>query len=86
MSINEVINQLKSYQGPAELTLHAGADETSINEVEFTYNIKLPDDFKTFYRFTDGFETVEDIFNMIPFVEIVDIKSLIITRYILLNT
>jgi len=72
MTIHEAINLLKLYNGPLGLTLHAGASEELIKKVESTYNITLPDDFKTFYRFTDGFETVEDIFNMTPLADIAE--------------
>jgi len=72
MSIKVAIDQLQTYRGPAELTLHIGADEALLRTVENTYNITLPDDFKELYRFSDGFKTVEDIFNMIPLTEIVE--------------
>jgi len=72
MTINEAIDLLKAYNGPLGLTLHSGASEKLISEVEKAYGITLPDDFKALYRFTDGFETLEDIFNMIPLSEIID--------------
>ena len=75
MPITESIELLKAYNGPLGLTLHKGATERLINKVESTYGITLPADFKTFYRFTDGFETVEDIFNMIPLTEIIDNRT-----------
>ncbi len=71
MKINEAIVLLKSYNGPFELTLHAGADEALIKDVENAYGIELPEDFKHFYRFTNGFEMDEDIFNMIPLGEMI---------------
>jgi hypothetical protein len=75
MSITESIELLKAYNGPLGLTLHKGASDELIGQVESTYGIILPDDFKTFYRFTDGFETVEDIFNMIPLTEIIENRT-----------
>jgi len=72
MKINEAVALLKSYNGPFELTLHPAADETLIQDLEKAYNINLPEDFKEFYRFTDGFEMDEDIFNMIPLAEMID--------------
>jgi hypothetical protein len=75
MKIKEAIEVLKHYSGPYELTLHAGASEALIREVETTYDIILPADFKTFYRFTDGFEIDEDIFNMIPLMEMIGNKK-----------
>jgi hypothetical protein len=71
MTINDALELLKFYDGSFKLTLHSGANEVLINEVEHTYGITLPDDFKTLYRFTDGFELDEDIFNMIPLKEII---------------
>jgi len=75
MSIKEAINQLRAYNGPLGLTLHNGATDASLRLVEETFGITLHDDFKEFYRFSDGFETVEDVFNMIPLVEIIDTKK-----------
>ena len=71
MTINDALELLKSYGGPFELTLHLGASETLINKVECAYGFTLPDDFRTLYRFTDGFEIDEDIFNMIPLGEMI---------------
>jgi hypothetical protein len=88
MSIKETIIKLQSYTGPEELTLHNGADEALLRKVEAAYGVTLPDDFKEFYRFSDGFETVEDMFNMIPLAEIADNKnrndeSLFIAEYMI---
>jgi cell wall assembly regulator SMI1 len=69
MLIQNAIEQLKSYNGPDELKLHDGADEALISELEKMFDTTFPDDFKTFYRFTDGFETDEDIFNMVPLAD-----------------
>ncbi|BAU52400.1 SMI1/KNR4 family protein [Mucilaginibacter gotjawali] len=66
MFITEAIELLKTYNGPLGLTLHKGASGELINKAENTYGVTFPTDFKTFYRFTDGFETGEDIFHKIP--------------------
>lgn len=71
MTIQTAIAQLQNYSGPEELTLHEGADEALLKAVEDTYHITLPDDFKTLYRFSDGFETDEDIFNMITLKDMI---------------
>ncbi len=44
------------------------------NEIDFFENskIKLPQDFKTLYKFSNGFETDEDLFRLIPLNEIMD--------------
>lgn len=75
MGIEETIELLKHYNGPYKLTLHEGASERLIDEFETAYNITLPADFKTFYRFTDGFEIDEDIFNMISLHEMISNKK-----------
>jgi hypothetical protein len=77
MTITEIITALiiVSRKPGTELTLHRGADELLISRCENEYGITLPDDFKTFYRFSDGFETIEDIFNMIPLAEIIKNKK-----------
>jgi hypothetical protein len=75
MSITQAIELLTTYNGPLGLKLHDGASEELINKVERVYGLNLPADFKMLYRFTDGFETVEDMFNMIPLSEIIAIKK-----------
>jgi hypothetical protein len=75
MSIQDAINQLQAYQGQYTLTLHPGAGEELLTAVETTYSITLPDDFKALYSFSDGFETDEDMFNMIPLAEILRDKK-----------
>ena len=44
------------------------------SEIDFFENskIKLPKDFKTLYNFSNGFETDEDLFRLIPLNEIID--------------
>lgn len=87
MSITEAIELLKAYNGPLGLTLHARASEELISRAEAACGITFPADFKAFYRFTDGFETEEDIFNMIPLKEIIENmekgKSLYIAEYMI---
>jgi hypothetical protein len=46
-----------------------------IRQVEKVHNITLPEDIKQFYRFSDGFEIAEDLFNLIPLNEIIESKS-----------
>jgi len=75
MNINNAIELLKCYSGPFELTLHPRASEALIQKVEHFYGVTLPDDFKTLYRFTDGFEIDEDILNMIPLQEMISHKN-----------
>ena len=44
------------------------------DEIEFfeSNKIQLPQDFKTMYKFSNGFETDEDLFRLIPLNEIIN--------------
>jgi hypothetical protein len=75
MLISESIELLKAYNGPLGLTLHKGAGSELISKVEINYGITLPGDFKTLYKFSNGFGTDEDIFNVIPLEEIIENKT-----------
>lgn len=75
MTIQAAIAQLRNYKGPDKLSLLPGANEAMLQAVENFYNITLPDDFKELYYFTDGFETDEDMFNMIPLKDIIEDKD-----------
>jgi hypothetical protein len=87
MTIIDATELLKAYKGPFKLTLHAGATDALISNAEDIYGLTLPDDFKTLYRFTDGFEIDEDILNLIPLKEIIankeDGKSMWIAEYLI---
>lgn len=54
--------------------LNGGASDAEINHFEQNKFV-LPDDFKLLYKFTNGFETDEDIFRLIPLDEIIDNKK-----------
>ena len=75
MHIQSAIEELKEHTKTDVLRLHSGAS------VERIYNKALPEDFKTLYRFSNGFETDEDIFNMIRIEEIIENKIKITIRY-----
>jgi hypothetical protein len=74
MHIQSVIEELKECAKTDSLVLHSGACEASLKEVERIYGKALPEDFKMLYRFSDGFETDEYIFNMIRVEEIIENK------------
>ncbi|SDK58224.1 hypothetical protein SAMN04487898_109190 [Pedobacter sp. ok626] len=74
MHIQSAIEELKERAKTGALRLHSGASETSLKEVERIYSKTLPEDFKMLYRFSDGFDTDEDIFNMIRIEEIIENK------------
>ena len=72
MSITNIINYLKTNLHLTDITLGEGASEELIAKVEATYSIILPEDIKEFYRFTNGFESAEDIFRIIPLEEMIE--------------
>jgi hypothetical protein len=76
MNIANIIEYIKTNLSQTDIThLHKGASEALIRQVEKVHNITLPEDIKQFYRFSDGFETAEDLFNLIPLNEIIKSKS-----------
>ncbi len=88
MYISDIINFLKNNLSQTDITLHKGASENLISEVGHLFNVQLPDDVKDFYRFTNGFESAEDIFNIIPLEEVIDraedsIPNLYIAEYMI---
>ncbi|WP_316789612.1 SMI1/KNR4 family protein [Pedobacter frigoris] len=88
MWIQSVIEELKELAKTGALKLHSGASEAELKELEVIYNKVLPEDFRTFYKFCNGFETDEDIFNMVMIEEIIENKkrfnnSLYIAEYMI---
>lgn len=74
MSLTNVIDYLRGNFTELEITLRPGASEDLIQKVEEIYNIVLPQDIKQFYRFSNGFDTYDWIFNLIPMEEMIEQK------------
>jgi hypothetical protein len=72
MLISDIISYLKIHLDQTDITLNPGADAGLINRVEKLYDIKLPDDIREFYEFSNGFTSEEDVFSIIPLEEIID--------------
>jgi hypothetical protein len=70
MDINRIIAQIKA--GPNDITICPGVPQSTLSWFERQMRIVMPDDFKIFYRFCDGFESAEDAFRIIPLGEIVE--------------
>ena len=70
-SINDVINFIDKNKAKLGFTLNAKATENEIANFEKN-KIHLPDDLKTFYSFSNGLETDEDLFRIIPLKEIIE--------------
>ncbi|MBO9203107.1 MULTISPECIES: SMI1/KNR4 family protein [Niastella] len=72
MTIKDIINRIKTDKTRLGITLYAPASSSDIVKFEEILHITLPDDIKTFYSFSNGFESDEDMFRIIPLEEIVD--------------
>jgi hypothetical protein len=72
MNINQIITQIKA--GPNDISICPGVPESTLNWFERQVRIVMPEDFKVFYRFCNGFESEEDAFRIITLDEIVDEK------------
>lgn len=81
MHIQSAIEALKKHAKTDVLELHSGASEAALKELERIYNKVLPEDFKILYRFSNGFETDEDIFNMIGIEDIIGVNQLILLSF-----
>lgn len=75
MTIKEVIAKIKAQEAEGRITLYDGAKDSMIDKVEEKIAVKLPDDVRTFYRFSNGMEAEEDIFRIIPLNEIMDQRT-----------
>jgi cell wall assembly regulator SMI1 len=72
MPITNIINLLKTNLDQTDITLRKGASDKLISEVEHRIEVQLPDDIKEFYKFSNGFESAEDMFNIIPLEEVIE--------------
>jgi hypothetical protein len=72
VTIKETINAIaaKNQEGGFKLNPPASTDE--INSFEAKVGFALPDDFKEFYSFCNGFECNEDIFNFLSLHTIIE--------------
>ena len=75
MEINEIISYLKHGSVERNIHLSPGAIDTLICKVEQCYGIVFPEDIKLFYKFTNGFETDEHLFNIISLDSMIQEKE-----------
>ncbi|QKJ32688.1 SMI1/KNR4 family protein [Mucilaginibacter mali] len=76
INIDEIINYLRENHTEISIELKPGASAELIMQVEEIYKLKLPDDVRKFYEFTNGFELLDDhIFNIISLEDIIDNKT-----------
>jgi hypothetical protein len=81
-TIQDIIAHIQDDQEALGITLYPAATDAEIEAFEQEMMVKLPEDVKTFYKFTNGFESEADMFRIIPLHDIVpfstelDIESL----------
>ena len=72
MSLTRIIDYLKANSAELDFTLKPPVSEGLIRKVEEAYGIILPEDIKQFYKFSNGFQTDDWMFNLIPMEEMMD--------------
>ena len=74
LPITDIISKIKSNNTNLGITLYDKVSFEYISHFEKTKGVYLPDDLKMFYSFSNGFETSEDMFRIIPLQEILQNK------------
>jgi len=74
-TIEEIIQTIGERKDELGITLYAPASSIEIKAFEESLKIILPEDVKQFYKFSNGFESAEDIFRIIDLEEILDQKK-----------
>ncbi len=64
--IEDIIKRLTTNNAQLGIDLNAGASAAEIAHFEQKMNLKLPEDFKTLYTFSNGFYSGEDMFSINP--------------------
>jgi len=70
-SLLEVLNYIKDYSSQIGIQLNSPATDIEISAFE-NQKIELPEDFKLLYKLSNGFETDQDLFRLIPLNEIIE--------------
>src|SRR5689334_2121134 len=71
-TIRDIIERIKTDKTKLGIKLYAPASLTDISNFESIKRLKLPDDVANFYSFSNGFDSAEDMFRIIPLNEIID--------------
>jgi hypothetical protein len=71
MIITDIINLLSQRD---DIVLREGAKDELIEQTEAVLNIQLPDEVKQFYRFSNGLETNEYMFNIVRLEDVIEGK------------
>lgn len=70
MNIEQIIARIKA--GPNDIRLYPAATQSLLESFEDKANLVLPLDFKALYSFSNGLESAEDLFRIIPLDELMD--------------
>lgn len=66
LEINDIIQRIEQEQQSQAITLYDKASEAEIAQFEQSIGLPLPDDFRTLYRYSNGFEVGDDLFRILP--------------------
>ncbi|WP_175634130.1 SMI1/KNR4 family protein [Pedobacter ghigonis] len=71
-TIKDIIARIKTNKQKLGITLLTAASLAEISDFETIMGVKLPDEFIQFYNFSNGLESEEDMFRIIPLNEIIE--------------
>lgn len=71
MTITDIIGKIRADKTKLGITLYAPASLSEIANFEKIRGVTLPDEITAFYNFSNGFESAEDMFRIIPLEEII---------------
>ena len=69
-SIADLIERIKQNKASLGITLYEPASEAELLALERLKGVRLSAEIRAFYQFSDGFESAEDLFRIIPINEI----------------
>lgn len=72
MTISEIVNAIVAKYPREGFILNSPATAAEISSFEATVGFAMPDDFKEFYTFCNGFESNSDMFNFISLQAIIE--------------
>ncbi|TDQ09452.1 SMI1/KNR4 family protein [Pedobacter metabolipauper] len=72
LTIENIIKIIQADHEKLGIILNSGASVAEIADFEQAMEIKLPKDMRTFYEFTNGFYSDDNIFNIIPLYEMIE--------------
>jgi len=69
ITISDIISRIQTDSEKLGIIVYDPASSLEIDRFEFLHDLKLPNDFKVFYKFCNGFESAEYLFRIIPLEE-----------------